>query len=148
MIRFIKTSSAPGDAKDAPGAGSHDVPIGATIFGPVAERDRSTNHLQARDTAPRRIGGAALGELHSDGAAAARVDTVPSRDGPVPDRSRRSVERPRLAGRSAIYIFRQLYDIQHGMRKGNAVALMQPVVVKLSQDDMLSLAAYMASRMP
>jgi cytochrome c553 len=55
---------------------------------------------------------------------------------------------PRLAGRSAIYIFRQLYDIQHGMRKGNAVALMQPVVAKLSQDDMLALAAYMASRMP
>src|SRR6267142_1812067 len=40
---------------------------------------------------------------------------------------------PRLAGRSAIYIFRQLNDIQHGMRKGNAVAMMQPVVAKLSQ---------------
>ena len=55
---------------------------------------------------------------------------------------------PRLAGRSAIYIFRQLYDIQHGMRKGNAVALMQPVVAKLSQDDMIDLAAFMASRNP
>lgn len=55
---------------------------------------------------------------------------------------------PGLAGRSAIYIFRQLYDIQHGARKGNAVALMQPVVAKLSQDDMIALAAYMASRTP
>jgi len=55
---------------------------------------------------------------------------------------------PRLAGRSAIYIFRQLYDIQHGTRKGDAVALMQPVVAKLNQDDMLALAAYMASRTP
>jgi cytochrome c553 len=55
---------------------------------------------------------------------------------------------PGLAGRSAIYVFRQLYDIQHGTRKGNAVALMQPVVAKLSQDDMIALAAYMASRTP
>jgi cytochrome c553 len=55
---------------------------------------------------------------------------------------------PGLAGRSAIYVFRQLYDIQHGTRKGNAVALMQPVVAKLSQDDMIALAAYMASRNP
>ncbi len=55
---------------------------------------------------------------------------------------------PGLAGRSAIYVFRQLYDIQHGTRRGNAVALMQPVVAKLSQDDMIALAAYMASRTP
>jgi len=55
---------------------------------------------------------------------------------------------PGLAGRSAIYVFRQLYDIQHGTRKGTAVALMQPVVAKLTQDDMISLAAYMASRTP
>jgi cytochrome c553 len=55
---------------------------------------------------------------------------------------------PGLAGRSAIYVFRQLYDIQHGTRKGTAVALMQPVVAKLTQDDMIALAAYMASRTP
>jgi len=55
---------------------------------------------------------------------------------------------PGLAGRSAVYIFRQLYDIQHGARKGNAVALMQPVVAKLTQDDMIALSAYMASRNP
>src|ERR1700704_485127 len=41
---------------------------------------------------------------------------------------------PGIAGRSPIYIFRQLNDIQKGMRKGNAVALMVPVVAKLSQD--------------
>ena len=55
---------------------------------------------------------------------------------------------PNLAGHGATYIFRQLYDIQHGTRKGNAVALMQPVVAKLSQDDMIALAAFMASRNP
>jgi len=55
---------------------------------------------------------------------------------------------PGLAGRSPIYLFRQLYDMQHGTRKGNAVALMQPVVAKLTQDDMLALAAYIGSRTP
>jgi len=53
-----------------------------------------------------------------------------------------------LVGRGAIYIFRQLYDIQHGTRSGNAVALMQPVVAKLTQDDMIALAAFMSSRTP
>jgi cytochrome c553 len=55
---------------------------------------------------------------------------------------------PALAGHGAIYIFRQLYDIQHGTRKGDAVALMRQVVAKLSQDDMIALAAFMASRNP
>jgi cytochrome c553 len=55
---------------------------------------------------------------------------------------------PPLAGRSAIYIYRQLNDIQHGTRHGNAVALMQPVVAKLTPDDMIALAAFMASRTP
>jgi cytochrome c553 len=55
---------------------------------------------------------------------------------------------PSLAGHGAIYIFRQLYDIQHGTRKGPAVALMEPVVKNLTQDDMIDLAAFMASRDP
>jgi cytochrome c553 len=55
---------------------------------------------------------------------------------------------PGLAGRGALYIFRQLYDIQHGTRKGPAVALMEPVVKNLSQDDMIDLAAFMSSRTP
>ena len=55
---------------------------------------------------------------------------------------------PGLAGRSPIYIFRQLNDIQKGTRHGNSVALMQPVVAKLSEDDMIALAAFMGSRTP
>ena len=55
---------------------------------------------------------------------------------------------PPLAGRSAIYLYRQMNDIQHGTRHGAAVALMQPVVAKLSSDDMIALAAFMASRTP
>jgi cytochrome c553 len=55
---------------------------------------------------------------------------------------------PRLAGRSAYTIVRQLKDIQTGARKGTPVALMQPVVKNLSDEDIVNMAAYMASREP
>jgi cytochrome c553 len=55
---------------------------------------------------------------------------------------------PRLAGRSPYYVIRQLKDIQSGARKGTSVALMQPVVKGLSDDDIINLAAYIVSREP
>jgi cytochrome c553 len=55
---------------------------------------------------------------------------------------------PSLAGRSPIYLVRQLYDFKHGARAGKEVALMVPVVVGLTQEDMLNLAAYISSRQP
>src|SRR5258706_623945 len=54
---------------------------------------------------------------------------------------------PHIAGRSPSYIVRQLYDIQSGKRSG-AVAPMQPVVAGLKLDDMIAIAAYVASRDP
>ena len=53
---------------------------------------------------------------------------------------------PRIAGRSPSYLIRQLYDIQNGTR-GN-VPLMKQVVAKLDNDDMVAIAAYVASREP
>jgi cytochrome c553 len=54
---------------------------------------------------------------------------------------------PHIAGRSPSYIVRQLYDIQKGKRLG-AVAPMQQVVAGLKLDDMIAIAAYVASREP
>jgi cytochrome c553 len=53
---------------------------------------------------------------------------------------------PGIAGRSPSYIVRQLYDIQQGTRKGTWSPLMKQVVDKLTQDDMIAVAAYVASR--
>jgi cytochrome c553 len=53
---------------------------------------------------------------------------------------------PGIAGRSPSYLVRQLYDMQQGARKGAWSPLMKPVVEKLTQDDMVALAAYAASR--
>ena len=55
---------------------------------------------------------------------------------------------PRLAGRSPSYLMRQLYDLQQGARKGGAAELMKPVVMNLTEADMIALAAYLASLAP
>lgn len=55
---------------------------------------------------------------------------------------------PGIAGRSPSYIVRQLYDMQQGFRTGLWTEQMKPVVEHLSEDDMLSIAAYTASRVP
>ena len=57
-------------------------------------------------------------------------------------------EVPRIAGRSAIYLVRQLALIQSGERNSEQTALMQAVVKQLSMDDMVALAAYVASQTP
>ena len=55
---------------------------------------------------------------------------------------------PRLAGVHPIYVVRQLYNIQVGANKSSAAAQMKRVVEKLSEDDMISIAAYTASLAP
>jgi cytochrome c553 len=55
---------------------------------------------------------------------------------------------PGIAGRSPTYMVRQLYDFKVGARAGSGSALMKPVVENLSEDDMIALAAYVASVAP
>lgn len=53
---------------------------------------------------------------------------------------------PQLVGRSPSYLFRQLYDFHSGTRNGGASELMKPVVARLTDEDMVAIAAYLASR--
>ena len=55
---------------------------------------------------------------------------------------------PGLANRSPSYLARQLYDFQQGTRAGVWSPLMQPVVARLTVEDMVSILAYTASRRP
>lgn len=57
-------------------------------------------------------------------------------------------EVPPIAGHSPLYLFRQLYYFKDGSRHGSMGALMKGVVAKLSQDDMVAIAAYVGSLMP
>lgn len=53
---------------------------------------------------------------------------------------------PPIAGRSPSYIVRQLWDIQQGTRNGAQAQLMKLVVANLTQQDLVAIAAYIASR--
>jgi cytochrome c553 len=55
---------------------------------------------------------------------------------------------PGIAGRSPSYVVRQLYDMQRGVRSGVWSELMRRAVATMSTDDMLNVAAYVASRTP
>jgi len=55
---------------------------------------------------------------------------------------------PAIAGRQASYLARQMYDMQMGTRRGTWSPLMKPVVDKLTEDDMMALAAYVTSLAP
>lgn len=64
------------------------------------------------------------------------------------DDLRGQVNVPSIAGRSPSYIVRQLLDMQSGARHGEAVIQMQPVVSKLTLDDVIAISAYLASLKP
>ncbi len=55
---------------------------------------------------------------------------------------------PRIAGLQPIYIFRQMYSIQHGNRGGDSSALMKTPMMNLSDDDMIAISAYVGSLAP
>jgi cytochrome c553 len=55
---------------------------------------------------------------------------------------------PRLAGRSPSYLVRQLYDFRSDARAGTNSAQMKPVVARLTDPDIVAIAAYIASRAP
>ena len=52
---------------------------------------------------------------------------------------------PGLAGRSPSYLVRQMYDMQAGARNGAWTPLMSKVVAKMTEEEMLAVAAYVAS---
>lgn len=55
---------------------------------------------------------------------------------------------PRIAGLQPIYIFRQMYSIQHWNRTGESAELMRAPMKNLSEDDMIAIAAYVGSLAP
>ncbi len=55
---------------------------------------------------------------------------------------------PRIAGLSPTYTFRQLFDMQAGTRNGPGAALMKGAVAKLTEEDMVAIAAYLGSLAP
>ena len=55
---------------------------------------------------------------------------------------------PPIAGRSASYIVRQIYDMQKGTRNGQSAQLMKMAIANLDKDDIVAIAAYVAGLVP
>jgi cytochrome c553 len=55
---------------------------------------------------------------------------------------------PRLANQHSVYLIRQLKDMQTGARKDKNVAIMKPIVDKMSDKEIVAVSAYLASKMP
>ena len=55
---------------------------------------------------------------------------------------------PGIAGRSPVYIARQIYSFKNGVRKGPMADIMKTVVGKLSDDDVVQIASYVSSLDP
>ena len=53
---------------------------------------------------------------------------------------------PPIAGRSPSYLVRQIWDIQQGTRRGVSAQLMKAAVANLTEEDLVAIAAYVASR--
>ena len=55
---------------------------------------------------------------------------------------------PGIAGRSPIYLARQMFDIKYGTRTGTSAAWMLAVVANLTEEDVIALSAYAAALDP
>jgi cytochrome c553 len=58
------------------------------------------------------------------------------------------IDIPGIAGRSPVYIARQLYSFKNGVRKGPQAEVMKGVAGNLTDDDVIAIAAYVGSRSP
>jgi cytochrome c553 len=149
-IRVVETSRAPASHVGAGGArffdkGAETVPVAADMIYEVAEGEEvelRNDHVGFVDYVP--MGSLAKGRTVAMGNKG-QMRTCASCHG---DDYRGHDEAPRLGGRSAYYLIRQLADMKAGVRKGNALGKMKDVVAKLSDADILNVAAYMASRAP
>jgi len=55
---------------------------------------------------------------------------------------------PGIAGRSPVYISRQIYSFKNNVRKGPMAEIMKNVVGKLSDDDVIAVSSYVSSLNP
>lgn len=125
-----------------PGAGSE--PLGARILevpDDARQWELGNPHTEFTTYVPK--GSIARGaRLVASGDGAAPCGTCHGAD------LRRSGDVPPLAGRSASYLARQLYDIQHGTRRGPAVVPMLAEVAHMTPADRIAIVAYLTSLQP
>jgi cytochrome c553 len=64
------------------------------------------------------------------------------------DSLRGQIDIPGIAGRSPVYIARQLYSFKNGVRNGPQAEVMKAVAANLMEEDVIAIASYVGSRDP
>ncbi|WP_316398197.1 c-type cytochrome [Bradyrhizobium sp. 33ap4] len=124
--------------------GTEKEPIGQRII----EIPENVEHFVSRDSLARFIAYVPVGSVQKGRALATNSDLRVQCAACHGADLKGTVAAPGIAARSPTYMFRQLYDLRSGARKGAKSELMKPVVENLSIGDMIALAAYSASLMP
>jgi cytochrome c553 len=114
----------------------------------IVETPEDLEHFESRDTRATFVAYVPIGSLR-EGEAIVRGDRVgpPCATCHGKDLHGRQLA-PSIAGRSPSYIVRQLYEMQTGVRTGSGVMLMKAAMARLSPDEMIDVAAYLASLKP
>lgn len=149
-MRVVETSRAPANHVGGGGArffdkGAETVPLAPDMIYEVAESEQvelRNDHAGFVDYVP--MGSLAKGRIVAMGNRGAMRTCASCHGADLRGRD----DAPRLAGRGAYYLIRQLADMRAGYRKGAALGKMKDVVNKLSDADILNVAAYMASQKP
>ena len=149
-IRVVETPRAPATHLGGAGVrffdkGGETVPVPPDMIFEVAESEQielRNDHFGFADYVPQ--GSIARGRIVSLGNHG-QFRSCASCHG---DDFRGHDDAPRLAGRSAYYEIRQLADMKYGARKGDALGKMKDIIGKLSDADIVNVAAFMASRTP
>jgi cytochrome c553 len=124
----------------APEGGMEPLPAGMVIT--VAEND---DLVRARD----QINGGFLQYVHPEDMALGEKVAAEGKCGTCHGADYKGKgDVPRLANQYAVYMIRQLKDIQTGARKDKNAAIMKPIVDKLSDREMVAVSAYLASKSP
>lgn len=149
-IKVVEASRAPANHVGEGGArffdkGTNTVPVAPDMIYEVAESaqvELRNDHVGFVDYVP--MGSLAKGRIVAMGNRG-QMRTCGSCHG---EDYRGHEDAPRIAGRSAYYLIRQLADMKSGHRNGAALGKMKEIIGKLSDADILNVAAYMASRDP
>jgi cytochrome c553 len=153
IVRVVESATAPKVAVTAwfytALPGNEQEPIGQRIV----EIPENTAQFVNRDTRARFVayvpeGSIKRGQVLATTGGAGRTLPCGTCHGGPAMRGVAPIGLPPLAGRSPSYLVRQLYDLKHGARNGSQGVIMKSTVNNLTIDDMIALAAYMASLEP
>ena len=149
-IRVVEADTVP---KTYVGAGNmrHAVPNGGTepIGDRIIEIPENSELAELRDSHSSFVAYAPVGALTRGAALVGPGSDGKMRCGGCHGADLKSVgPTPALAGRSPIYLARQLIDFQRGARKGVYASLMADSVAGLTERDIIDITAYLASLAP